>query len=140
MLLAILIRDFKAYCESAGENAAVEKLRSASEIITATIREFRDIPARAEDSLFMVLLPETVREEAVHLAIRLFIAFKELEESELPVSIGIVQFERTWGVQKCVKTAKQAAQTAAALPPPSLCLYDGRKNKFQSLSEVYDSE
>ncbi len=140
VVLAVLIRNFKAYCESAGENAAVGKLKSAAQIISGTIREFKDIPARAEDSLFMVLLPETVREEAVHLAIRLFIAFKELEESELPVSIGIVQFERTWGAQKCVKTAKQAAQTASALPPPSLCLYDGRKNKFQSLSEVYDNE
>jgi len=39
-----------------------------------------------------------------------------------------------------MKTAKQAALHAAALPPPSLCLYDGKQNRFQTLSEVYGSD
>ena len=140
VILALLLRNFKEYCERCGENSGVEQLAKASEIINETIRETKDTPARIEDSLFMILLPETLREESVNLAIRLFIAFQEFEKLQIPVSIGIVQFERTWGKEKTIKTAKQAAHKAAEIPPPSLCLYNGKENRFQSLSEVYSSD
>ena len=139
VVLAILIREFKTYCGTHGENAGIKQLQKAADIIGGAIREYKDTPARCNDSIFMVLLPDTVREEAVNLAIRLFFGFKEFEELHIPISIGIVQFERTWGIEKCIKTARQAAEKAAELPPPSLCLYDGKKNRFQSLSEVSDS-
>jgi diguanylate cyclase (GGDEF)-like protein len=139
VILAVLIRGFKAYCNRHGEEAGIDALKQASDIIKSTIREYKDVPARIDESLFMILLPETLREEAVNCAIRLFIAFKDLENSGIPISIGIVQFERTWGTDKCVKTARLAAEKAADLAPPSLCLYDGKQNRFQSLSEVYDA-
>jgi hypothetical protein len=88
----------------------------------------------------MILLPGTVREESVNLAIRLFVAFRERENLPTPISIGIVQIERTWGTEKLMKTAKTAARKAAELPPPSLSLYDGKKNRYQTLSEVHDME
>ena len=139
VMLAILLRGFGEYCDEFGEEAGVERLKRASEIIESTIREYGDTPARIEDSLFMILLPETVREEAVNLTIRLFVAFQEFEKLQLPVSIGIVQSERTWGKEKLIRTAKLAAAKAADLPPPSLCLYEGKQNRFQTLSEVYGS-
>ena len=123
-----------------GEDAGVALLERASGLLRGMIREYKDIPARIEDSLFMVLLPGTVREESVNLAIRLFIAFREQEAPPVPVSIGIVQIERTWGTEKLLRTAKIAAGKAAELPSPSLSLYDGKTNSYQTLSEVYNSD
>ncbi|MBN1685316.1 MAG: GGDEF domain-containing protein [Spirochaetales bacterium] len=140
VILSVLLTGFAEYCEKLGEEAGVAQLKRASEIITSTIREYRDTPARIADSLFMVLLPETVRDEAVHLAIRLFLAFQEFEKLKIPVSIGIVQSERTWGREKIMKTARQAAGKAADLPSPSLCLYDAKQNSFKALSEIYGSD
>ena len=105
-------------------------------MLQSTIREYRDIPARADEALFMVVLPGTVKEESVHLAIRLFVAFQETMP-EVVVSIGITQIESTWGREKIIKIAKQAAAEAASLPPPSLCIYDAKRNRFQTLSEAH---
>ena len=139
VLLSVLLRDFREYCNTNGEESGVEQLVRSAGVIKGIIREYRDVPARIDDSLFMVLLPSTIREESVHLAIRLFVAFQELKDPELPVSLGIVQFEKTWGKEKLIKTARLAAEKAARLPPPSLSLYDGKKNRFQSLSEVHNT-
>ena len=140
VLLSVLLRDFKEYCNKHGEESGVKQLKRAADVINGIIREYRDVPARIEDSLFMVLLPGTIREESVNLAIRLFVAFQELKDPEAPVSLGIVQFERTWGKEKLIKTAATAAEKASRLPPPSLSLYDGKKNRFQTLSEVHDTD
>ncbi len=139
VVLSLLLRDFREYCDTYGEESGLRQLKKASAVISGVVRQYRDIPARIDESLFMVLLPGTIREESVHLAIRLFVAFHELDEPRIPVSLGIVQFERTWGKEKLIKTAKLAAEKASRLPPPSLSLYDGRKNRFQTLSEVHDA-
>ncbi len=140
VVLSVLLRDFKEHCNEFGEESGVLQLQRAAEVISGIVREYRDIPARIEDSLFMVLLPGTIREESVNLAIRIFVAFQEQKNPEVPVSLGIVQFERTWGKEKLIKTATVAAEKASRLPPPSLSLYDGRKNQFQTLSEVHNTD
>jgi diguanylate cyclase (GGDEF)-like protein len=140
VVLSVLLRDFREHCDEFGEESGVRQLKRASEVISMVVREYKDIPARIEDSLFMVLLPGTIREESVNLAIRLFVAFQELKKPKIPVSLGIVQIERTWGKEKLIKTAKLAAERASRLPPPSLSLYDGRKNEFQTLSEVHNTD
>ena len=137
VMLSILIREFDEYCTTFGEESGIRQLQRAALIISRSVREFKDIPSRLDDSLFMMLLPATGKEDSVNLAIRLFVAFHELKEPELPVSIGIVEFMPAWGKEKIVKIAKQAAKEAADLPPPSLCLYDGKSNRYRSLSEVH---
>ncbi|MBT3273351.1 MAG: diguanylate cyclase [Spirochaetales bacterium] len=137
VVLSILIRDFQEYCDNIGEESGVELLQRSANTITATVREFKDIPSRLEDALFIVLLPSTVQEESVNLAIRLFIAFQDLDDPKTRVSIGIVQFMPTWGREKLLRTARLAAKEAALIAPPSLCIYDGKQNKFQALSEAH---
>ena len=62
---------------------------------------------------------------------------QDLDDPKIRVSIGIVQFMPTWGREKLLKTARLAAREAALIAPPSLCIYDGKQNKFQALSEAH---
>ena len=134
-LLAIQIRDFSEYCEQNGEESGVDLLAACSEVLRGSIREYKDVPARVEDAFFIVLLPGTVKEEAVNLAIRCLSAFSNREDDAIPIALGIVQFLQTWGKDKTMRVAKQAAEEATKVPPPSLCLYDEKRNSFQTLQE-----
>ena len=139
VLVSVLIRGFEAFCEREGEEAGVEKLGVASQLIKTTIRDFRDMAARAEDALFLVLLPDTLRDESVNLAIRLFFAFHERKDPDMTVAIGVVQLEPTWGKEKLLRTARTAAKEALKLTQPSLCVYNSKVNRFESLSEIHGS-
>ena len=135
-VLSVFLRDFRQYCDQKGEDAGVTFLQAAAQIIKDEIREFLDIPGRWEESHFLVVLPGTTREESVNLAIRLIHRYTERKEEAIPVSIGIVEFVQTWGKDKLLKIVRQAAEQAASVQPPSLCLYDGKSNSFSTHSDV----
>jgi GGDEF domain-containing protein len=140
VMLSVLIKDFVEFCEREGEEAGIDKLGAASRLIKTTIRDYKDVAARAEDALFLVLLPDTMKDEAVNLAIRVFFGFQERKDPDMTVTIGIVQLEPTWGREKLLRTARTAAKEATKVPPPSLCVYNGKRNRFESLSDVQRAE
>ena len=84
-------------------------------------------------------MPGSVKEEAVSLAIRLIIKLKELDSPQSDASVGIVQFVRTWGKEKLIKVTREAAEKAMLMKSPSLCIYDGKLNRFLSLRELRET-
>ena len=138
VLMSVTVKDFKTFCSKNSEHAGIKVLKSVASLIGSSIREFKDIPSRVEGDLFFLLLPGAIKEEAVNLGVRLIVKTKELETPGIHIAIGIIQFVRTWGKEKLIRVARQAAEYASAMDEPSLCIYDGKLNKFLSLQELRD--
>ena len=135
-ILSILLPRFENHCEEHGEEAGVILLRDTTAMIAEQIREYRDIPSRVEGALFTILLPETLQDEAINLAIRILAASTRHKPDAIPVAVGLVQVHKTWSRDRTVKMARRAAVEAAELPPPSIAIFDERENAFRTLSDV----
>ncbi|MAG14257.1 MAG: hypothetical protein CMN78_06645 [Spirochaetales bacterium] len=134
-LMSLEIRNFNAYCNENGEDAGVDLLRQAASTINYSIREYKDVPGRADTAKFFIILPGSVKEEAVSLAVRLMVKFNDYSAPRVEVAAGVVQFARTWGKEKLIRVARQAAEKAMGMPSPSLCIYDAKTNRYLSLKE-----
>jgi diguanylate cyclase (GGDEF)-like protein len=133
-VVAISVRGFEAYCAEHGEEAGVSLLVSLATILKGEIREYRDTVARIEGALFAVLLPDTIRDESVHFALRSFASFTRRNIPLEPV-MGLFEAERTWSRDRVQRMVRRSIEASAALPKPSIGVYDDRTNRFDSVKE-----
>ena len=132
-IIAFEVADFESYYDEHGEELGVTLLRLIGEIIREQIREFRDFPGRMEKSLFAILLPDTIRDEALHLAIRLIESCNSA--AKVDIYIGVIEFHPTWSRDRGMRMIRRSVEAAREIASPSICVYEERTDTFVSLRD-----
>ncbi len=130
VLLAVTLRKFSEISAQAGAAAAENWLKKVAVVITAEIRDLEDVPYRVGAGAFIVVMPETNAGDAEHLADRLAKRFREIEGGAIPISMGIVEYQEGWSIERMLKTAHAAIRDAARLPSPALVIHEPTTDTF----------
>lgn len=98
-LIMIDIDDFKQINDRRGHLAGDEYLKQVAALLASSLRE-QDIAGRVGGEEFLVILPETPIEGALHLAVRVrmavegFALFYQDEPIRTTISVGVCQYEK----------------------------------------------
>lgn len=119
-LLMVDVDEFKAYNDSQGHPAGDSCLRDLAEVLRAVSQRSADVVARYGGEEFAVLLPETAREDARHLAerIRVEVQARAIPHPESPVgsvvtvSVGLASIVPDGGAHEGQATLVEAADQA----------------------------
>jgi diguanylate cyclase (GGDEF)-like protein len=130
VLLAVTLRKYSEIAAQRGAEKAENWLKKVAVVITSEVRDFEDVPYRVGAGAFIVVMPETAAPDAIHLADRLTKRFKEVEGGELPISMGIVEYQPGWSIEHLLKTAQAAIRDAAKLPSPALVSHEPTTDTF----------
>ena len=130
VLFAVTLRKFSEISAQAGAATAENWLKKVAVVITAEIRDLEDVPYRVGAGAFIVVMPETNAGEAEHLADRLAKRFREIEDGAIPISMGIVEYQEGWSIERILKTAHAAIRDAARLPSPALVIHEPTTDTF----------
>lgn len=130
VLLTVTLRRYRELGEERGSDTAEGWLVKVAAAISSEIRDYEDIPYRVAAGAFIVVMPETTAEGAIHLAERLLERFRELESGQIPISMGIVEHYRDWSLERLFRTTQAAVREAARLPSPSLVCHEPVTDTF----------
>ncbi len=122
VFLALSIRRFSELSKEYGPGYAESALKAMGEIIAGEIRLYLDVPYRVGAAGFVILLPDSRTEDALHLARRLAERFHATVVGPEPmaVSIGCVEYRRGWSLEQLLKLTEGAIREAAKRPFPSI--------------------
>ena len=130
VVVSLTIRGYRELVSQAGDQPAESTLKRVAAIIQAEIRDYADLPYRASTGAFIVLLPETTGSEAIHFIGRLRRHF-EPDISEGPqVSMGIVEHQAGWTIERLLRATQEAIREAGRLPSPSVVIFSPETEVF----------
>jgi len=108
-------------------------VQQAADIISATVREFSDLPFRYRKNTFVLILPETGGKEAVMLCRRLKNAFDESGDA-LP-GMAVIPFHEIWDAEEMVKLINKGRQVSLEKSEGSLFLYIHETREFKEIPQ-----
>lgn len=144
--IRIYLREKKSFClinvtvhleEDEEEKAIFEK--KLTYVIRQTIRDFSDIPFTLDGGHYLIILPDTLKEDALRFTIRLMTALNQADAENprpKPVSVSVMDFQKTWGPEKAVRMIQAAAAERVTEALPAILMYNPQKNAFENIKNT----
>lgn len=126
--LSVIIFDidnFKAFNDDFGHNIGDEVLKAVAQIVLENTRE-HDTSVRWGGEEFLVLLPQTMKENAEKVAEKIRAAIESFEDKKIPrkitASFGVSELENTDDESSIIKRADEALYTAKREGKNKVCV------------------
>lgn len=123
-LLLFDIDGFKHYNDTYGHLEGDKILHEVGKIVIKNIRDNVDSGHRYGGDEFIIILPETDRDQAFSVAKRISETFNETELVNVTISIGLVEYHREYDLETFIRYADEAMYEAKHLGGNKIKIYD----------------
>jgi diguanylate cyclase (GGDEF)-like protein len=120
--IGVDILGFTEYNLENGKEAGNDLLKSVGSVLVRASAPFSGTAFRGENDEFYVLLPQTEMKNALSYAIT--VAGELAHSVSLAVSIGVLEFHKTWGPEKAEKTIKKTMKKAKEFDETTIAVYE----------------